>query len=598
MTTPRPLDPHDQLRATAEGLADVAAELGLPSVAERIRADSDRRLDGVRLRVLVLGEIKHGKSSLVNALIGNALLPTGVTPTTGAVVRVERGREPGRWRVDPEGRRESLPADRFEAHVRGADGTAPGQLSATAPGPLPEGIELVDTPGLNDLDRFRSAVGGDEASRADVILLVLDATQVLTRTELAALRDAIAAVGGLDGSGATLELVVNRIDLVADRDRAALVEHLRRQLVDLLPSSATPFLTDARRALREPDAPSDDVREVARLRARLAELAGQSGRILPARMRTSLLRHERLLGYNAAIQARALTLDDTALREEISAVRAALAGTRVDLALLREQIDRGAERIAGETRARVDASRRELEQATLAEIGSADLRELTDVLPGALKDAFAELARRETEALRVALDALTHEALKTHGDQARRRVMDATLRLGFRGPTVYVEPPSVIVEAGILALGVVGTAVMYFGSLVTGLAMMIASPLSTMILREKSIRDARVHARQVVPPALEAACTTLADTADRIVREHARALDEHITLASRALGEQLAATLEQAVARLRDPAGPDAARARLAALEARLGEIRERLLALAERPGPAFEDFATPSVIH
>jgi len=40
------------------------------------------RLASRRLRVLVAGEAKRGKSTLVNALLGRPLLPTGVPPLT------------------------------------------------------------------------------------------------------------------------------------------------------------------------------------------------------------------------------------------------------------------------------------------------------------------------------------------------------------------------------------------------------------------------------------------------------------------------------------------------------------------------------------
>src|SRR5690606_20233946 len=106
---------------------------------------------------------------------------------------------------------------------------------------------------------FRGAVSRGELPRADVLVLVLDATQLLNRTELAFLRDAVAAVGGLDDSGARLLIAVNRIDLIQDEDRPKLIEHLERSLAALSPPRAdgTPlhelFLTNARRAAREPD---------------------------------------------------------------------------------------------------------------------------------------------------------------------------------------------------------------------------------------------------------------------------------------------------------------------------------------------------------
>ena len=57
------------------------AGLGDDRDQEQIAALRDR-LAAVRLRVLVAGEAKRGKSTLVNALLGRPLLPSGVTPLT------------------------------------------------------------------------------------------------------------------------------------------------------------------------------------------------------------------------------------------------------------------------------------------------------------------------------------------------------------------------------------------------------------------------------------------------------------------------------------------------------------------------------------
>jgi len=47
-----------------------------------------QRVDARNLRVLVAGEAKRGKSTLVNQLIGRDVLPTGVTPVTAVVTTV------------------------------------------------------------------------------------------------------------------------------------------------------------------------------------------------------------------------------------------------------------------------------------------------------------------------------------------------------------------------------------------------------------------------------------------------------------------------------------------------------------------------------
>jgi ribosome biogenesis GTPase A len=73
----------------ASALGELAA-LGTPRDAEQIAALRGR-LDAARLRVLVVGEAKRGKSTLVNALLGREVLPAGVTPLTAVATTVRYG---------------------------------------------------------------------------------------------------------------------------------------------------------------------------------------------------------------------------------------------------------------------------------------------------------------------------------------------------------------------------------------------------------------------------------------------------------------------------------------------------------------------------
>lgn len=540
----------DALRQAAQQTADIARDLGLRGLAETIEADQRRRLGDQRLRVMVLGEIKHGKSTLINALCGEQLLPVGVTPTTATVITVRNGPVSGRFSVGLDGQGRSVEAKSFGDLVRGKTehtGTLEVQVAGDR---LPETIELVDTPGLNDLDRFRGAASRGELPRADVLLLVLDATQALTRTELAMLRDALTAVGGVGSHGARIEVVINRIDLVSEADRGVVVEHLRTQLADLVGGRFDPFTTDAKTASKDPDGDALGVKEVERLRRRLTELSTQRDEILPARMRTSLLGHTKTLAYNALIQARAVTLERDRLEQETSAVTAAIEDHAFDLASLRKTLERGRRKIIEESHRRSEEFRRSLQADALGQIDSSDLRNLTDVLPGAIQAAFLDFSRRETREIRTALERLTDEAIRTHGEQAQRRLLEASLRLGFAGPSIYVEPPSLAIEAGLIVLGIAGTAVMYFGSMVTGMIMTIASPLATMLLRERSVRDARAQARQLIPTALARAESALTDTVRRSVEGYVVQLDEHLVGAAEGIGEQLEAILRRAESRL------------------------------------------------
>lgn len=569
-----PLTPAGRLASAARRLAALARELGHEDLATMIADDARRRLDDGRVRVVVLGEIKHGKSSLINALLGAPLLPVGVTPTTGAVVaiRVDPDREAARtgtFVVYPDGSRDVLERERFDALARGRtvaiepaanQGEQPEPARELEAGGLPEllveaerlpaTIELIDTPGFNDIAKFRAAISRGELPRADVLVLVLDATQVLSRSELGLIRDAIAAVGGLGDGGARLELVINRIDLVPDDERPRIIAHLREQLDGVIPGEIEPFTTNAKLALRDPNDPSPAVQAVAALRAKLFGLAGEGKQILPARARSAMLRHARLLGYNAAVQARALHLERETIAQEVLAVERAMSDQARDLELVRKQIHDSSARIQTASDQRQAAFRRELEEAAKLQISKADLHNLTQVVPGAIQDAFLEFVHGESERLRGELDELTREAFATHGELARRRLFEATLPLGFRGPGLYVDPPTILIEVGMLALGLVGTVIWYFGSAMTGMIMTIASPITTVILREKTVRDARAQANRALPDALDAAAAQLASAVGQVVATHDQTLEEHLMLADRALGEQLVASLRMAAQRL------------------------------------------------
>ncbi|MGH3196979.1 MAG: dynamin family protein, partial [Streptosporangiaceae bacterium] len=67
-------------------LSELAA-LGTERDGEQPAALRDR-LDAARLRVLVVGEAKRGKSTLINALLGRDVLPSGVTPLTAVTTTV------------------------------------------------------------------------------------------------------------------------------------------------------------------------------------------------------------------------------------------------------------------------------------------------------------------------------------------------------------------------------------------------------------------------------------------------------------------------------------------------------------------------------
>jgi len=79
-------DADDRLRA----LADLANELKLDRLATDALTWATRIAEG-RFFVACVGQFKRGKSTLLNALIGDAVLPTGVVPVTSVVTVIRHG---------------------------------------------------------------------------------------------------------------------------------------------------------------------------------------------------------------------------------------------------------------------------------------------------------------------------------------------------------------------------------------------------------------------------------------------------------------------------------------------------------------------------
>lgn len=157
-----------------------------------------------RLRVLVLGEPKQGKSQLINALVNAPVCAVGDGPTTtvptivhhaqtptAVLVRTPAG-TPGGTAGELAAQPERIPVS-MEQVAAGVDDHLPHRSGPAAPahlevgvprGLLASGLVLIDTPGADDRDQARNASIFAALARADTVLLVSDATQELSVSEL------------------------------------------------------------------------------------------------------------------------------------------------------------------------------------------------------------------------------------------------------------------------------------------------------------------------------------------------------------------------------------------------------------------------------
>lgn len=181
--------------------------------------------------VLVLGEFKRGKSSFVNALLGTSLLPMDVLPET-ATVNILRYAETPYLRVRyrdgrmVDGEVSEAYLRRFSANTPNNDAHEVRQIEIGYPIELLRGhIELVDTPGVADLDDLRADVTYGILPQAHAVIFLLDANAPLTESERVFIKERIIPQGIRH-----IFFIVNKYDCVDEEEDEDFLADIERRI--------------------------------------------------------------------------------------------------------------------------------------------------------------------------------------------------------------------------------------------------------------------------------------------------------------------------------------------------------------------------------
>ncbi|HYN82914.1 MAG TPA: dynamin family protein [Gemmatimonadaceae bacterium] len=194
--------------------------------ADGSRADLERlgslvnEMDELFLLVVV-GEYNSGKSTFINALLGDEVFAMGDLPTTRTISILRYGKA-----GPPESLGENMHLYQYPLEVL-------------------RDLDIVDTPGTNSIERMEEAITRDFVPRADLVLFVTSLLQPLTASEL----DFLAHIRQW---GKKVVFVVNGVDRRNSDDQVKRVrEYLTKEIAARLgASSPTIYFISALLALR------------------------------------------------------------------------------------------------------------------------------------------------------------------------------------------------------------------------------------------------------------------------------------------------------------------------------------------------------------
>lgn len=593
----------------------------LPDDAQQVLDRARAALASSRYIVLTVGEFKRGKSSLLNALIGQRLFPVDTDVATTTVCTLSWGETSGAvvlFLPDAEGRQvppraiDLADVERY-ATVQGQAELAAelglteadlnvAQIDIIAPIPqLQSGLTLVDTPGVGSLNPAHTAATTGFLPEADALLFVASSVQPLGAVELAFLARAYELCPIVLTAVSMIDKTVDESAVIAEvRTRIADVTGQAPEQVDLVGVSAL------RRWNGEQAGDTDLIAKSGFPELELKLWTGLVGSVALARLSRAL----DVLQATASDSAVPLRNEQAALRgnEELDLIDEQLRAAQVRASEARAEAPRRSRQLSEELRERARPIRRQLTQS-FDDI-TADFKYDTENREVLLEPdaSLNRLAQRMVEAQGAASRALTAAI----GEVADRFSNDLPIALNGKGdesmssptalsaPLVKVPTNRFATFRSTLSGGSAGTAVGLAAGLAAAiifppaavpvLGVFVAGPLiggtighmlgmiggysqGKQLNHQREETERRRRLRDYALPRIEATRRVSLEDIDSRVADEGRALtaalDEQLSLAARRL-EESRERLQQARSRT---AAQNTARAR---------EVEVRLRSYAE----------------
>lgn len=212
-----------------------------PKVSENFKLTRELIEKG-EFNLAVCGKVKNGKSSLINALIGRELLPVCTDVATSRVFKISHSNEEKFYVVYGNGDRKEISQDELATYGSQAVINKKGEADIektisyiqvfTPMDFLPEGVSMIDTPGIGSTYPHHTAITKQYIKQADAAMFVMNPTP-LEDIEVDFLKEIVSVTPGI-------LFVTTKID---QNGNDSVEESLKRnrQIIETAVGSELPF---------------------------------------------------------------------------------------------------------------------------------------------------------------------------------------------------------------------------------------------------------------------------------------------------------------------------------------------------------------------
>lgn len=186
------INDSNKLKSFIKQLSSISQQYGKRAVIENINNAIDK-IDN-STSILFCGEFKRGKSSLINAIIGDEICPTDIGIATAVVTRIMYGQTKKAVRYygnllqgENALKKEEIAWDDIQKYTVGdvIEIGSTVQMDLYYPSEfLKEGLVVIDTPGIGGLDPRHANLTAMALPYADIAVFITDASEPVTESEL------------------------------------------------------------------------------------------------------------------------------------------------------------------------------------------------------------------------------------------------------------------------------------------------------------------------------------------------------------------------------------------------------------------------------